>query len=264
MKKIIIFLAIILCIPFLAQAQSNPYVLGSVAAAASCTNDTSSELNATFEDYNTATNAGDGITWTNDDPVVTDTRPAGALNSDSCGSYHLAFIDMLATGINWVFGDMAIVYATGWVKVSDAGPGGGTPLADDTDSIDVISFMNEAGEICMRIRLTNYSGTLQYDCEYYDNGTIVGAGRFNYVDEAVLYFKMFYSATASDILVSIGASPASQTELVNSTTLTSPRSVTGKVYLGIQTSTGYTTGALDMEFDSIAIDNSTYDRTEYK
>jgi hypothetical protein len=162
-------------------------------------------------------------------------------------------------GESWVFGDMAVVYITGWVKASDAA----TALAEADDYTEVISIASEAGEYTMRLRILNDAGTRKWCVYYYNNGAVVSADKLAQVDGTTYYFKMFYDDTNNDIFVSIGVDPENQTTLINDTNIATNRN-SGVIYIGSKAPNGLTNGALDLEFDSIAIDNAAYDRTEYK
>lgn len=204
----------------------------------------------------------DDVTWTCEPNANLLSQGTGALNDDSCGSYHLAYTNILtATYIHYTYSaDATESYITGWVKVSDAA----TALADNLDAANII-YIDDGSNYSSGLRLRNDSGTINWYCYYEDNySNVYSSTYYAYSSGASLYFKIHIkNGTPDQMYCAIGVNPETLTVLVDSSALSHHRNPR-RIILGILSNTGMAGGSMDIAYDSIAIDSAAYERVEYK
>jgi hypothetical protein len=189
-----------------------------------------------------------------------ESKGSDSINTDSCGSYHLQ-LNNLAAGnyLSYEFGDKAILYVTGWIRVVDAA----TSLSDATDTVGVFGLATATnGYKTARLYLTNNGGTIQWEAMYYNDGDVISTTKYAYTSNQSEYFKIFYDNTNNTATISIGPNPETQTTLFTGAISTSRNS--GQIHMGIIAQAGITANVLDIGYDSISIDTSGYKRVEYK
>lgn len=261
MKRII---SVLLILIFCFALSSDAKMLGMVAkkkSAAVCKNDTPSYLATTFEAYSDggATVTIDTVEWTQ---VGTDVEPANGavvLNDDSCGTKNLTYTNAYYANYleRTLDTDNEKVYITGWIKVSDA-----VGALGSSNDCAVPIRITDGTNNCASLIVRNVGGVMYWQALYYDNGSQY-AGTVAYADGASKYFKMFYDDANNDVVVSIGADPENQTDLINNldiVTTCNPRILR----IGMPSSNSMDSGEVDVVIDSLAVDETGYKRVEYK